>query len=79
MIGYQRASPSDIGLFREEEHNITDNSIVFYGELDKRYDYSNINCIGIKHLVYKPNKEFNNQLSENFYNFLIRDLNFFGI
>ena len=75
VIGFQRASPSDIGLFREEERNITDNSIVFYGELDKRYDYSNIDCIGIKYLVYKPNEKFNNQLSENFYTFLISDLN----
>lgn len=75
VIGFQRASPSDIGLFREAERNIIDNSIVFYGELSKKYDYSNIDCIGIKYLVYKPNEDFNNPLSENFYNFLINDLN----
>jgi GR25 family glycosyltransferase involved in LPS biosynthesis len=75
VIGFQRKSPSDIGLFREEKYNITDNEIVFYGELDKRYNYSNIDCVGIKYLIYRSNKEFNNKMSESFYNFLISDLN----
>ena len=36
MTGYQRESVSDIGLFREEERNIKDNSIVSYGITDEK-------------------------------------------
>ena len=75
MIGYQRPSPSDIGLFREEERNITNGSIVYYGNLEGKYDYSDIGPTGIRHLVYRPNGPFNSRQVELFYRFLIRDLN----
>jgi GR25 family glycosyltransferase involved in LPS biosynthesis len=74
MIGHQRESVSDIGLFREDEMHIKDGGIVSYGKLDEKYIFKDVNDKEIKYMLYKPDK-LNNNLSHILYNYLSENLN----
>ena len=75
LLGYQRASKSDIGLFREDKSFIFEDSIVYYGNLTEKYNFIDNDNIGINYLVYNQTEKFNNKSVENFYLFLINNLN----
>jgi GR25 family glycosyltransferase involved in LPS biosynthesis len=70
MTSYQGCSKSNIGFYMEDEIYINENNELFYGEINKKFNYSNDISKGIKYLIYKPKNTIYNKL----YDFLKNSL-----
>ena len=56
MTSYQSCSKSNIGFYMEDDIYINESNELFYGEINKKFNYSNDISKGIKYLIYKPKK-----------------------
>lgn len=74
MIGYQRESRSNIGQYRESMYFDNSKNIVFYGEIDKLYNFNLMDIKQQKYMIYCPNKLYNTK-SLYIYNLLSNSLN----
>ncbi len=63
LIGYQRESISDIGLYREEEYNIK-NGKVFYGKINEKYNFDDVQIKIQQYYIYKPKQLLLQSFSE---------------
>lgn len=70
MTTYQGRSKSNIGFYMEDDTYINENNELFYGEINKKFNYYNDTPIGIKYLLYKSKNTIYNELYDFFINSL---------